>query len=104
MGNDFPFTIADVAALLPIENQRPKNESIDADCPFCGKTRKLNLSLARNAFRCNYCQAHGGMLDLYLRFHPELRDRPAAYRALCEDLQVGHIAPTRGPRNERSSR
>jgi len=98
MGGDFPFTIADVAALLPIENQRRKNESIDADCPFCGRQRKLNLNFTRNVFRCNYCLEHGGMLDLYLRFHPELRDRPAAYRTLCEDLRVGCSANAQTPK------
>jgi hypothetical protein len=101
MGNDFPFTIADVAALLPIKNQKPKNESIDADCPFCGKTRKLNLNVTRDVFRCNYCQEHGGMLDLYLRFHPELRDRSAAYRALREDLRIGYSANVRVPAQSR---
>ena len=94
---DFPFNIADVAALLPIGNQRRKNESIDADCPFCGKQRKLNLNFVHNVFRCNYCREQGGMLDLYLRFRPELRGRPAAYRALCEDLRVGYSVNARVP-------
>ena len=58
---------------------------------------KLNLNFMRNAFRCNYCQAQGGMLDLYLRFHPELQGRPAAYRAICEDLRVGYSANITAP-------
>jgi hypothetical protein len=89
MGKNFPFSIADIAGLLPIENQRKKAESIDANCPFCFKKRKFNMNFVNNTYRCNYCGADGGMLDLYMQFHHDLADRSDAYHAICRELRVG---------------
>lgn len=89
MGKDFPFSIADVAGLLPIQNKHIKAQSIDSDCPFCFKKKKFNMNFIGNVYRCNYCGTDGGMLDLYMQFHPELNDRSEAYRAICEALRIG---------------
>ena len=89
MGKDFPFSIADVAGLVPIQNQRVKAQSIDADCPFCFKKRKFNMNFIKNAYRCNYCGATGGMLDLYMQFYPDLKDRSEAYHDICDALRIG---------------
>jgi len=73
---NFPFTIADVAGpkVLGLTFRRTKATDIDVDCPFCyGKTSKkkgkMNLSLIKNAFRCNNCNKSGGVLVLYADIH-----------------------------------
>ena len=104
MGKDFPFGIADVAGLLPIDNQRRKSQSIDADCPFCFQKRKFNMNIASNVFRCNYCGAKGGMLDLYMQFHPDLSSRSEAYHAISEALRIGHDGVWQSPRRAPTQR
>lgn len=89
MGYDFPFTIADIAGLLPINNQRVKAKSIDADCPFCGRKNKFNMNFVKNVYKCNVCSESGGMIDLYMKFNHNVSDRSEAYRAICEDLRIG---------------
>ena len=43
---------------------------MDVNCPFCGETKgKMNVNLQKNVFRCNRCDASGGMLELYGRLH-----------------------------------
>lgn len=85
---DFPFGIMDVAQLLGLRTRRRQADSVYADCPFCGDKRgKMNLNLARNVWRCNYCGAHGGMLALYAQArHTTNSD---AYREICESLLAG---------------
>lgn len=43
---------------------------MDVNCPFCGETKgKMNVNLQKNVFRCNRCDASGGMLELHGRLH-----------------------------------
>ena len=54
---DFPFTILDVAGLLPLRIKRRTAGSFYVDCPFCGDTKgRLNISrkkrLALQPLRC----------------------------------------------------
>ena len=67
--SDFPYTMQDVAALLPLRIRRRRAVSIDADCPFCGDTKgKLNINFEKQVFNCNRCRTHGGMVELYAKF------------------------------------
>ena len=67
--HDFPYTMRDVAALLPLHIRRRRAISIDVDCPFCGDTKgKLNINFEKQVFNCNRCRTHGGMVELYARF------------------------------------
>jgi hypothetical protein len=85
---DFPFNIMDVASLLGLRVRRRQAGSVYTDCPFCGDNRgKMNINYAKNVFRCNYCDEHGGMLALYARVHGI--GGSDAYRAICEALRVG---------------
>ena len=62
----FGYDIRDVVRVLNLTIRRKNARSYDVDCPFCNhKTGKLNINVEKNVFRCNYCDAHGGMLDLY---------------------------------------
>jgi len=85
---EFPFDIMDIAALLNLKIKRQLPFSANADCPFCGDCRgKLNINHQKNVFRCNYCDAHGGMLALYAKaFNICNQD---AYRQICEILRIG---------------
>lgn len=66
MGQDFPFTIRDVAEILNLHVRHRNTVSLDVDCPFCGEKKgKLNLNLKKNVFKCNRCGESGGMLALY---------------------------------------
>lgn len=86
--SDFPFDLLDVAQLLHLNIRRRQAESVYADCPFCGDKRgKLNLNFAKNVWRCNYCDARGGMLALYARVHGTTNS--AAYSEICDALQTG---------------
>lgn len=67
--SDFPYTMQDVAALLPLRIRRRRAVSIDADCPFCGDIKgKLNINFEKQVFNCNRCRTHGGMVELYAKF------------------------------------
>ena len=68
-GYDFPFGIMEVADQLPLKKRKPGPQSYYYDCPFCGRTGKLNLNYAKNVWRCNYCGESGGMLELYARMY-----------------------------------
>lgn len=69
----FNFDIGDVLGLCGISaNIWPGRGSVDVNCPFCGdgdKKRHLNINLRKNVWRCNKCEAHGGMLDLYAQIY-----------------------------------
>ena len=85
MGSDFPFTIMDVASLLNLKVRREGPNSVYVDCPFCGDQRgKMNLNYAKNVWRCNYCNEHGGMLALYARLHGISNQE--AYQEIYETL------------------
>ena len=90
---EFSFNIAEVAGPrvlgLTFRRENYQGGNIDADCPFCyGKTSdkkgKLNLNVRKNVFRCNYCDAKGGMLELYARLHGI--SNSDAYREISEIL------------------
>ncbi len=68
-GCDFPFGIMEVAGQLPLKKRKPGPDSYYYDCPFCGRTGKLNLNYVKNVWRCNYCGEAGGMLELYARMY-----------------------------------
>ena len=89
---DFPFGIMDVAELLHLRIRRRQADSVYVDCPFCGDQRgKMNINFAKNVWRCNYCDEHGGMIALYAKaYHISNFD---AYREICEALQTGLPAP-----------
>lgn len=62
----FDYNISDVVELLRLKVRHRSNRSLDVDCPFCNyKKGKMNINLEKNVFRCNYCDAQGGMLKLY---------------------------------------
>lgn len=77
--NDFPFDITDVAAVLGMK----LNSRNYTNCPLCGDNRgKMNLSLEKNVFRCNYCGESGGMIALYAKACG--LSNADAYRSLLE--------------------
>ena len=85
---DFRFTILDVAGLLPLRIKRRTAGSFYVDCPFCGDTKgRLNIS-RKNVWRCNRCDASGGMLALYARMYGI--SNAEAYREICEALGCDH--------------
>jgi DNA primase len=58
----FDYGILDVVQVLHLRKRRGNYY----DCPFCGETKgKLNINVEKNVFRCNRCDASGGMLKLY---------------------------------------
>ena len=73
--DEFPFGIMEVVNLLNLRIRRQQANSVYVDCPFCGDRRgRMNVNFVKNVWRCNYCDAHGGMLALYaeltIRLHP----------------------------------
>lgn len=88
---DFPFTIRDVANLLPLTIRRKSEHSMYVDCFLDGcnhqKKGKLNINFDKDRFRCNYCNQGGGMLDLYARYNNI--NRQQAYADICEALRCG---------------
>lgn len=57
----FDYGIEDVVHLLRLNKRRGNYY----DCPFCGDTKgRLNINTAKNVYRCNRCDASGGMLKL----------------------------------------
>lgn len=66
----FSYDITDVVHLLQLRVRHKNSSSMDVNCPFCGETKgKMNVNLQKNVFRCNWCDASGGMLELYGRLH-----------------------------------
>lgn len=66
----FNYDITDVVYLLQLRVRHKNSSSMDVNCPFCGETKgKMNINLQKNVFRCNRCDASGGMLELYGRLH-----------------------------------
>ena len=89
--HDFPFGILDVAELLHLRQRRPHATGGYYDCPICGDKRgKMSISAEKDAWRCNYCGEHGGMLSLYARINNISNSE--AYREICESLQNGEFA------------
>lgn len=95
--HNFEFNIADVATLLPLTVRHTGHRSIDVDCFFegCNHNRrgKLNINFEKDCFKCNYCGAHGGILDLYAGYCNLTRQE--AYREICDALHCGRIAEAR---------
>ena len=88
--HDFPFNILDVAELIHLKMRRPHATGGYYDCPFCGDKRgKMSINIEKNAWRCNYCGEHGGMLALYARINRI--STSTAYREICESLQNGEF-------------
>ncbi|MSA85484.1 DNA primase, partial [Odoribacter splanchnicus] len=91
--DEFPFGIMEVVNLLNLRIRRQQADSIYVDCPFCGDRQgRMNVNFVKNVWRCNYCNAHGGMLALYAELnHTTTSD---AYweiaEALCDNIQEEH--------------
>ena len=84
----FPFTIADVAAPLPLHIRRRSPGYIYADCPLCGSQRgKLCINLSKNAWCSNCCGDSGGMLALYAK--AQNVSNAAAHSEICDALLTG---------------
>lgn len=67
-GYDFEYSMLDVMDALGIPKDRIRGSSGNYSCFFCDDRKKhLNINIASNTFRCNRCQASGGMLELYAR-------------------------------------
>jgi len=83
-----PYTMADVISLLPLTVRRRRATGFDVDCPFCNnhKRGKMSVTLDINAFRCNYCNKSGGMLDLYMQMTGVSRFE--ARREIMESLHL----------------
>lgn len=82
----------DVAALLRLNIRRRGPGYVYVDCPICGDRRgKMNINLAKNVWRCNYCNEGGGMLSLYAKAYGI--SNSDAYREICETLQTEGFAP-----------
>ena len=96
--SDFPFGIEQIALdLLNLRERHRRTLSFDVDCPFCGKQGKMNINIQKNAYRCNYCDSQGGMLDLYAKAGGGM-DLSDAYREICELLHVEGYTSSRQPR------
>ena len=95
--NDFPFDIMDVAPLIPLTVRRRIPSGVYTDCPFCGRRGKLCLKSDLNVWRCNYCDAKGGMLSLYGKVYHVSNSE--AYWEICEALSSGGSASSRKPGN-----
>lgn len=83
--DEFPFGIMEVVNLLNLRIRRQQADSIYVDCPFCGDRQgRMNVNFVKNVWRCNYCNAHGGMLALYAELnHTTTSD---AYWEIAEAL------------------
>lgn len=91
---DFPFELRDIINLLGIHIRRPVgSKGVYTDCPICGDTRgKLFANYEEDVFRCNYCGASGGMLDLYASVYSI--DKKTAFKQIVDALGKGTAAPT----------
>lgn len=84
----YPFSILDVAEILQLKVRRRQPTNMDVDCPFCGhKKGKMNIHLAKNVFRCNYCGESGGMIELYSKLHQI--SNAQAFAEISEILHCG---------------
>ncbi len=93
--DNFNFSITDVASVLNLTVRHRGAQSMDTDCPLCGKKGKLNLHVQKNVFRCNYCGAYGGMIALYAKVHGV--ENSTAYREICDSLRgacMARVVPT----------
>lgn len=83
--DEFPFGIMEVVELLHLRVRRQQANSVYVDCPFCGDRRgRMNVNFVKNVWRCNHCDAHGGMLALYAELnHTTTSD---AYWEIAEPL------------------
>jgi len=78
--HNLPFGILDVANLLGLNIRKEQAHGVYTDCPFCGDARgKFFLSTVKDMYRCNYCEASGGILLLYSRLCNKSK-----YDARCE--------------------
>ena len=91
----FDYGILDVVQVLHLRKRRGNYY----DCPFCGETHgKLNINVEKNVFRCNRCDASGGMLKLYADLHNVTLSE--ANQQIREALGKG-IAPAPSDRRNR---
>ncbi len=83
--DEFPFGIMEVVNLLNLRIRRQQANSVYVDCPFCGDRRgRMNVNFVKNVWRCNYCDAHGGMLALYAELnHTTTSDAYWRLQKLC---------------------
>ena len=91
----FAFTIDQVADIVGLERQRNSSRecSFNVRCPICrDKHYKLNIDRTKGVWRCAKCDAHGGTLDLYVRFGMGLGadecNKATRYRAKKEIMDM----------------
>jgi hypothetical protein len=98
---DFPYTMRDVAGLLPLKIRHKKAVSIDVDCLFCGARNKMNIHFEKQVYNCNRCKTHGGMVDLYARdFHvSNAQANEEIYAVICRH-GTPRVPPTPVPAAE----
>ena len=90
---DFPFEIRDVMYLLGLPVGKPMgSRGVYTNCPFCGDKRgKMGVNYEQDVFNCNYCGAHGGMLNLYADIYGV--DCKTAFKQIVDALGKGVAAP-----------
>jgi len=85
----------DVLPLLLIEQPKGKRSSYYVPCPCCdgNRTRNghLNISLAKNVFRCPRCDFKGGVFDLYAFYANVSRDE--ARQSIIDRLCITESEP-----------
>lgn len=88
--DEFPFGIMEVVNLLNLRIRRQQANSVYVDCPFCGDRRgRMNVNFVKNVWRCNHCDAHGGMLALYAELNHKIKKAGASAYAnapVCHQL------------------
>lgn len=90
--HDFPFDFTDVCEI----NYLPpvgRGKVVDADCPFCGRQKKLNINNrpGKLVARCNKCGWFGGIL----KFHADLNGISTlrdAKKDIEEKLSLDHTS------------
>jgi hypothetical protein len=93
------FHMTDILPLLPIEQPNGHRSSYYVPCPCCDGDKKrnghLNISLAKDVFRCPRCGFAGGVLDLYSFYARVSRDE--ARNAIAKQLHIYENNPVKKP-------
>lgn len=86
----FPFTIEEVVSMFPIKIRSTSNNTIYADCPFCGGKSSLHIESQKDVWNCPRCNHGGGILDFYVAMNSMsgLDARKDAYHDICRYLNI----------------
>lgn len=85
--DQYPFSAIELIQLLDLKIRYENTVSIDCDCPFCNKQRKLNIHKVKGVFHCNYCDKKGNLVTLFAELFQVTNKE--AYRQICETLHCG---------------